>query len=267
MSVHVPAETLADYAGGRLSVDDARTWPAEVHLEACAECRQELARLAPPPVRSMLDDAFTGVLTQATTGPRPVRRRRLRRLSRRWGTWSMMSWAVMTATAIAAAFLLDRAFPLGPSVVLLLSPVTPLAGLAVAWSRHGDPAWETIAGTARAGADLLLRRTVAVLAFVLPLLAVAGWRLGTQPALWLLPSLAFTSATLLLGGLIGVSRAAAVLGGAWVLAIAFPALVAVRLPALMSPDSVPGWIVAAVVLTGLVVLRAGEDHRRLKSWN
>jgi hypothetical protein len=84
---------------------------------------------------------------------------------------------------------------------------------------------------------------------------------------WLLPSVAFTSATLLLGGLIGVSRAAAVLGGARVLAIAFPVLVTVRLPALMSPESVPGWILATVVLTGLVVLRAGEDHRRLKGWN
>jgi hypothetical protein len=46
-----------------------------------------------------------------------------------------------------------------------------------------------------------------------------------------------------------------------------PALVAVRLPVLMSPESVPGWSVAAVVLTGLVLLRAGEDHRRLRSWN
>jgi hypothetical protein len=266
MTVHVPADTLAEYAVGRLSVDDVRTWPAEVHLEMCAECRNELARLAPTPVTSMLDDARATILAKAAAGARPVRRRRLRRLAQRWTTWAMLSWAVMTATAVAAAFLLDRAYPLRPSVVLLLAPVTPLAGLAMAWSRYGDPAWETIAGTARAGADLLLRRTVVVLAVVLPLLASAGWLLGTNPALWLLPCLAFTSATLLVGGLIGVGRAAVALGGAWLLAVALPALVAVRPPVFLDTASVPGWIAAAVVLTGLAVLRA-RDHRRLNSWN
>jgi len=151
-------------------------------------------------------------------------------------------------------------------VVLLLAPVAPLAGLTIAWSRHADPAWETIAGTSRAGVDLLLRRTVVVLAVVFPLLAATGWRLGTNPALWLLPCLAFTAATLLLGGLIGVSRAAVVLGGAWVLAVAAPALIAVELPVLVRPESLPGWGVAAAVLAGLALLRAG-DHVRLTSWN
>ena len=264
MTAHVSAEALAAYAAGELRADDARTWPVEVHLEGCAECRDRLAQLAPAPVLAMLDDTRTAILAEVTNGPRPARRGRLRRLARRWATWSMLSWALVTATAIAAAFLLDRAFPLRPSVVLLLAPVAPLAGLAMAWSRHWDPAWETISGTSRAGADLLLRRTVIVLAVVLPLLASAGGLLGENPALWLLPCLAFTAATLLLGGLIGVGRAAALLGGAWVLAVAVPSLVAVRLPVLVQTDSVPGWAAAAVLLTGLALLRSG-DHRRLTS--
>jgi hypothetical protein len=69
-----------------------------------------------------------------------------------------------------------------------------------------------------------------------------------------------------LGGLIGMGRAASLLGGAWVLAVAAPALVAVRPPVLVQPSSVPGWAVAAVLLTVLALLRAG-DHRRLSSWN
>jgi hypothetical protein len=266
MTAHVSAEVLAQYAGGELGVDDASTWPVEAHLEACAPCREQLTLLAPAPVLALLDDTRTAILAAAASGPRPARRRRVWRLVHRWTTWSMLSWAVMTATAIAAAFLLDRSFPSRPSLVLLLAPVAPLAGLAIAWSRHGDPAWETIAGTARAGVDLLLRRTVVVLAVVLVPLAVAGWLLGTNPALWLVPCLAFTAATLLLGGLIGVGRAAAALGGAWVLTVVAPALVVVRLPAFVQTDSVPGWIAAAVILTGLALLRAG-DHRRLTSWN
>jgi hypothetical protein len=146
--------------------------------------------------------------------------------------------------------------------VLLLAPVTPLSGLAVAWSRHSDPAWETIAGTARAGLELMLRRTLLVLATVLPVLAVAGWFLGTSPALWLLPSVTFTSAALLLGGWIGVTRAAAMLGGGWLVAVAAPAWVTLRLPAAVAPDSVPLWAAAAVICTGLAVLRA-DDYRRL----
>ena len=264
MTAHVSAEALAAYAEGRFGVDDAQVWPVEVHLETCAECRDQLARLAPAPVLMVLDEARTTILARAADGPRPVRRRGLRRLAHRWATSSMLSWALMTAAAIAAAFLLDRAFPLRPSVVLLIAPVAPLAGLAMAWSRHWDPAWETISGTSRAGADLLLRRPVIVLAVVLPLLASAGGLLGQNPALWLLPCLAFTAATLLLGGLIGVGRAAALLGSAWVVAVAVPSLVAVRLPTLIQPGSVPGWAAAAVLLTGLALLRAG-DHRRLAS--
>ena len=266
MTAHVPAETLAAYATGQLRADDALTWPVEVHLETCADCRDRLAGFAPAPVLAILDDTRTALLAQAAHGPRPVRRRGLRRFTRRWASSSMLSWALMTAAAITAAFLLDRAFPLRPSVVLLLAPVAPLAGLATAWSRHWDPAWETISGTSRAGLELLLRRTVTVLVVVLPLLTVAGWVLGKNPALWLLPSLAFTAATLLLGGLIGVGRAAALLGGGWVLAVAVPALVAVRLPVLVQSGSVPGWAAAAVILTALALLRAG-DHRRLSSWN
>ncbi|GIE83021.1 membrane protein [Actinoplanes philippinensis] len=266
MTAHVSAELLARYAAGELRVDDASTWPVEAHLEACAGCRDRLGRLTPAPVLAMLDDTRAGILAIAANGPLPVRRRRLRRLVHRWATWSMLSWAVMTATAIAAAFLMDRAFPARPSLVLLLAPVAPLAGLTIAWSRHGDPAWETIAGTARAGVDLLLRRTVVVLAVVFVPLTAAGGLLGTDPALWLLPCLAFTAATLLLGGLIGVGRSAAVLGGAWVLVVVAPALVTVRLPVLVQTGSLPGWIAAAVILTGLALVRAG-DHQRLSSWN
>ena len=165
----------------------------------------------------------------------------------------------------ALAVLLDRTFPHLPSLVLLLAPVAPLAGMVVTWSRRTDPAWETIAGTARAGLELLLRRTLVILVTVLPPLAIAGWYLGQSPARWLLPSLTLTATTLLLGGRIGVARAATLLGIGWLAIVAVPAIVTTRLPMLIQPGSQRGWAAAAVIVTALALLRA-NDHRRIDSW-
>jgi hypothetical protein len=268
MIAHVAPPTLAAYAAGTLGPDHAATWTLEVHLERCAQCRARLAELAAPPLRALLDDTRTALLAQARNGPRPVPPRRLRRWQLRWADWSVFGWAAMTCTAILAAVLLDVSYPDRPSAVLLLAPVAPLAGLAVAWSRRANPAWEMVAGTARAGLELLLRRTLAVLALILPPLAVAGLVLGRNPALWLLPCLAFTAATLLLGSRIGVPLAAVVLGGGWLAAagaVSFAhgtaaAFTTAPAEALMRAETMPAWAAAAVVLALLTALRA--DHLR-----
>lgn len=261
MTSHASAASLAAYAAGDPALDDATAWAVEAHLEGCAACRARLAELPAPGLRELLEDVQVRIDRGVREGPRPVRRRAWRRRAHRWATWAFLPWAALTFVAVLTAFLLDRTFPERPSLVLLLAPVAPLGGLAVAWSRRSDPAWEVIAGTARAGLELLLRRTLIVLATVIPPLAVAGWYLGESPALWLLPCLTFTATTLLLGGRIGVARAAALLGGGWLLVVATPAVVTERLPVLVRSASLPGWLAAAVVLTLLAVLRAG-DHRR-----
>lgn len=261
MTSHASAASLAAYAAGDPGIDNSTLWAVEAHLEGCADCRARLADLAGPPLQSLLDGVQSMIDRGVRTGPRPVRRRSWRRLAQRWAAWSFLPWAATTCTAVLAAFLLDSAFPERPSLVLLLAPVAPLAGLAVAWSRRTDPAWETIAGTARAGTELLLRRTVVILAVALVPLAAAGWLLGQSPALWLLPCLTFTAATLLLGGRIGVDRAAVLLGGGWLVAVAVPAIVTSVPPAPIQPSWTPGWAVAAAVAAALAALRAG-DHRR-----
>ncbi|MBF5032769.1 MULTISPECIES: zf-HC2 domain-containing protein [unclassified Micromonospora] len=267
MTAHVPPPALAAYAAGGPD-DDAAAWTIEVHLEGCAECRDRLGDLAAPPLRALLGDAREAILEQARTGPQPVRRRPLRRWWLRWTDWSMLAWAAMTCTAILAAVLLDRNFPEQPSAVLLLAPVAPLAGLAVAWSHRANPNWEVVAGTARAGLELLLRRTLAVLLLVAPVLAIAGFAVGRNPALWLLPCLTFTAATLLLGSRVGVPLAAALLGGGWLAAVAAmsftgaadAARAAATTEALLRPATMPAWAAAAVVLTVLTTLRA--EHLR-----
>jgi hypothetical protein len=258
---HVSAVALAAYAAGDPALDDATAWAVEAHLEGCAGCRERLAGLPAPGLRELLEDVQVRLDRGVREGPRPTRKRAWRRRAHRWSAWALLPWAGLTVAAVFTAFLLDRAFPERPSLVLLLAPVAPLTGLAVAWSRRGDPAWEVFAGTARAGFELLLRRTLVVLVTVIPPLAVAGWYLGESPALWLLPCLTFTATTLLLGGRIGVARAAAFLGGAWLLVVAAPAVLTERPPLLIRPAGLPGWLAAAVLATVLAVLRAG-DHRR-----
>ncbi|MFI5905993.1 zf-HC2 domain-containing protein [Dactylosporangium sp. NPDC051541] len=260
MTAHVAPPALAAYAAGTLKHDHAATWALEVHLEGCAQCRARLADLMTPPLRTLLDDTRTAILDQARNGPRPVPPRRLRRWRLRWADWSVLGWAAMTFTAILAAVLLDVSYPGRPSTVLLLAPVAPLAGLAVAWSRRANPAWEMVAGTARAGLELLLRRTLAVLVLILPPLAVAGLVLGRNPALWLLPCLTFTAATLLLGSRIGVPLAAGVLGGGWLVAAGSVTLTTAPAEMLMRAETMPAWAGAAVVLALLTALRA--DHLR-----
>ncbi|MBM2619649.1 zf-HC2 domain-containing protein [Actinoplanes sp. LDG1-06] len=261
MTNHIPAASLAAYTTGDPALDDTAVWTIEVHLENCPDCRAQLAAVAPEPLTALLDDVQVMIDRGVRTGPEPVRRRAWRRLAHRWAMWSLIPWLVTIVAAVLAAFALDRSFPERPSLVLLLAPVAPLAGMASAWSRRTDPGWEITAGTSRAGLELLLRRTAVILAVVLPPLALAGWRLGTTPALWLLPALTFTAATLLLGGRIGVVRAAAVLGGSWFLVVVAPALVTADMPALIEPSSTPGWVVAAVVGAALAIWRV-DDHRR-----
>ncbi|GAB3279747.1 hypothetical protein [Kineosporia babensis] len=259
MSSHVTAQEMAAYVDGGTGVD---FWALEVHLEKCAGCRDDLAKAAAPSLDPLLSGAHTAIRAQVATGPAPVPRRRVRVLAQRWTVWSLMPWTLTTAVALVAATVLDQAFPLRPSLVLLLAPVAPLSGLAAAWSARADPAWETISGTARFGLELLLGRTLVVLATVVAFLGLTGLYLGRSPVMWLLPCLAFTSATLLLGGFVGVERAALGLGLGWLAVVVAPALVTAQLPVLVGGSSAALiWGLTALGLGAAALLRA-SDHQQ-----
>jgi hypothetical protein len=178
----------------------------------------------------------------------------------------MPTWAMLSAIVMLLAHLLDSAYPLRPPLVLLLAPVTPLAGLALAWSRQADPGWEISTSSARAGLELVLRRSLAVLASVLVPLTVVGLLEGESPVLWLLPCLTFTSATLWLGSRLGMVPAATVVSVVWLAGVVVPALMAVRTPALLQSEGVTGWAIAAAICTVLAAGRLGS-FRRLPTWH
>lgn len=259
MNTHPMPALISRYAVGAGGVDDATVWAVEAHLESCADCRTLLADAVDPDTRSVLDRAAEGIATGIAAGPASGRRRWLRRT----GVVSrLLPWLVAAAGLMLSAVLVESIFASPPSLVLLIAPVAPLLPVAAVWSRHTDPAWELLASVPRTGLRLLLHRTFAVLAAVVPILAAAGWATGHSPVQWLLPCSAFVAGALALGGLVGVDRAALGLAVTWSVAVVLPSLAGARLPIVLQSDYWPGWGLLTLALAAVVVVRAA-DHRRL----
>ncbi|WP_049570880.1 zf-HC2 domain-containing protein [Nonomuraea sp. SBT364] len=268
---HASDRLIAGYARGDGLADD-ELWALEAHLEACSHCRDRLAGAPAPEVAALVESVW-GALRPRLGGiaPAPPRRRlgwatpwRTRWGSvwaARWATPVLAPWVLMTVLVTAFGALLGRLSLGDVSLVLLVAPVLPVAGVAVSWGRGLDPAHEVVAATPRAGLGLLARRTAAVLAVelavVLPALLAAGWAGGATVALWLLPCLAFTAGTLLLGGFVGMVRAAMALAGVWAVVIMAPTALLSRTSFALQPDSLPVWgALAALGIAGVVARRS-----------
>jgi hypothetical protein len=266
MTTHPSPAVIARYTDRETNLDEATVWSIEVHLEDCAECRARVAGNSTGDTGDLLARIAAGLDSAIAAGPAPVRRRRWAAVRPRWLVWRLAPWLTMTVAVLGCAALLQVLAPGLPSLVSLLAPVAPLPGVAIAWSRRHDPAWELIAGTPAAGLAMLLRRTVAVLAVIVPVLALASNRTGVSLALMLLPCLACTAATIALGAFIGVHRAAVGLGVAWALAVVLPTVVTAETPAVLQSGSSGGWALLTLALAAFAATRAG-DFRRLSSHN
>ncbi|MEV5719423.1 zf-HC2 domain-containing protein [Amycolatopsis mediterranei] len=256
---HAPERLIAAYVAGDDLPGD-QLWGLEAHLEACRECRARLAEAAPvQPVVDLVWDRLSAEVRRPVARPR-----RRRRWLDTWVTPAMAPWLAMIVAVTLVALLLDSVWRavLDVPAVQLFAPVLPVLGVAVSWARGLDPAYEVVTATPRAGLYLVARRTVAVLAVVLPVLGVAGWLTGTQPALWLLPSLACTTGTLALGGLIGVSRAAYALVALWGVIVVLPAFVQRGQAFSLGTGALPVWA-GLFVLTTVVVALRGPAFTRL----
>jgi hypothetical protein len=253
---HVPVELLRRYAAGEMDDGPDVWWAIEVHLESCAACRGRLGEVIPQATGVLLARVRANLAEEVGRSAQMPVRRRWPWLSR-WATPVLLPRLAMTVLAVLAAVGLDLADQEGryPSLVLLLAPVAPLAGVAAAWSRGLDPVYELVVASPRAGLELVLRRAAGVLAAVIPALAAAGWLVGESPARWLLPCLAFTVGALALGEVVGLHRAAAGLAVGWAAAVAGPSLVLAQAPVLLAPASLPGWAVVTAVVGIVLVVR------------
>jgi hypothetical protein len=194
----------------------------------------------------------------AASAPVPRRRHRSARLSS-WLTPTMVPWLAMVVSVTLLALLLDLVGTGSGevSLVLLLAPVLPVLGVAASWTRGLDPAYELTASVPRAGIHLVLRRTASVLAVVVPALFVAGWVTGVTAAQWLLPCLAFTSTTLALGGVVGVTRAAVAMAAVWAAVVVVPTLATSRTSFALQTGGLPVWGLILTLGIGVVIARRG----------
>lgn len=274
---HAPAELLAEYESGRL--DPARAMSVETHLAQCPRCRAAL-----PGDPAWLARSWER-LAVAVAAPRP---RWTERLLRRCGVPEHLARLLAVTPALSRAWLAAVTAVLGFAVVfayashtaaseparllpfLLTAPVLPLAGVALAYGRVVDPAYEVLAATPMAGARLLLWRASAVLvAAVLP----AGLAASLLPgplwvgAAWLLPALALTVGCLALATRVPLPFAAGGLALAWVVLVLFAGayrdepLVAFHAAAQL------GYAVLAVPLLFLVYLRRQYLDPEGRRWN
>lgn len=269
MSVeHASTRIIDGYARGDTDIAADEVWALEAHLENCRGCRDRLSAAVTttsPHVTALVGTVWSDLAPRlAATATMPRRRRWTAQLSR-WLTPTMMPWLAMAMSVTLLALLLDvadagtsHASGSGQvSLVLLLAPVLPVLGVAASWSRGLDPAYELTASVPRAGLPLVLRRTASVLAVVIPTLLAGGGVTGVSAAQWLLPSLAFTAATLALGGVVGVTRAAVALVAVWAAVVLAPALATSRTPYSLRTDGLPVWGLILTLGIGVVIARRG----------
>ncbi|MGW6743285.1 zf-HC2 domain-containing protein [Streptomyces sp. NPDC055025] len=305
---HVDDALAVRYATGSAPEPDA--WSLEKHIESCGACAvlvsAAVRRGAAGPVLAGVREA---VLAAAVRSAPPAARIGLTaRVLWAAGPALRGSWlvAVVLVAAGAVALAYGAGFAGARPLLLALAPLLPLAGVAVSYGEHADPMYEIGASTPGGGLRLLLTRTTAVLAMSLPLLTLAGVLLPSSAspapsvpsvpsmpsvspvpsmevpgaAAWLLPALALTLATLVLGSYVGCRTAAGAVGAAWGAAIAgsllatarrdggaevgpFPVaeLSAYLTRCLAGAEAQGGWAAGAVVCAGLLVLRRRSFDR------
>jgi hypothetical protein len=145
--------------------------------------------------------------------------------------------------------------------LLLLAPLLPVLGVAMAYGPSADPAHELQVATPGGGLRLLIVRTIAVLVVsivVVTALACTSEVVRPMAAAWLLPALAVTAATLATMTVLPPRRAGAAVGGAWLAAVVMASVATSDPLAAFGPV---GQVVAAIATVAFVVVTAARRGR------
>lgn len=229
MSWHICDEQLDDYRFGRL--DPARVMSVEAHLNACGRCRAAI-----PAGGDWLDQHWQQLVSALARPRLTILERVLHRcrvpenLARLLVATPTLGRAWLTAVITVLGFGVLFAYASHDAVseparllpFLLVAPVLPLAGIAIAYGPRVDPAYELHAATPVAGPRLLLLRALAVLVTALVPAALLTPLLPGPPLLgaaWLLPSLALTAGGLALATRLPAPLAAGGLAASWMAAV------------------------------------------------
>lgn len=255
MTWHIPDSIIDAYLSGQ--VGDADAWSVEAHLVSCDECRRALSNAAHSDPDTVTDRVWETV--SARLSPSGVARP-----GTRWrGSWVMVAsgpaarWAWLASCAVVIVLAVVLGVYQGSAPWLgVVAPLLPVMGVGMSYGSGLDHSYEVIASTPGGGLKLLLIRTVAVLAVSTPTVLVAGLLIGYgSPWHWMAASLGLTLMALALGSVVGVERAAALVGVAWVAASGAPLLRSSSVPVWLAPESLSTWLVVIVTAGVLVALR------------
>jgi hypothetical protein len=250
---HLDTALLDSYATGRTG--PVLTASVEAHLMGCPDCR-ELARPATDPARR--ERVWAEVLEQVGAPRRRVFERLLVRAGVADSTALLIAatpalsgaWVSAVTVVLSLALFSAYAVPHGIVVFLALAPVLPVLGVALTYGDAGDPTTEVVAASPYSRTRLLfLRSAVVVAAAAVPALLVGVLVPGSSwlAVAWLLPALALSAVTFVLGAFAPTEVVGGTVALAW-LVLVLPGLRAEGDPTLVSD--------ASVQLTCLVLLTA-----------
>jgi hypothetical protein len=259
---HADAQLLAAYAGGRL--DLARTTSVEQHLLGCGTCRAAVAAVAD---RSLLDRVWAETLDVLDRPPVSAAERILTAVglappaARLASKASSAHRAWLWSCVLLAAFAMAAPRTEGWVIMwfLVLAPLVPVTGVALAYGPDTDPMHEVVAAAPYSRLRLILLRSLLVVPVTGALLLVTGLTVPGGPTtsvLWLLPGLALSAVTLALEARFGALPVAAALSLAW---IAFAGGARVSTGTVMTAY---GPVVQLVCLTAVVAVVASAAYGR-----
>lgn len=221
MSWHADAGMIGQYITGR--IDEATASSLEAHLMRCPDCRSALVASADTErlsaiwdeVREQVDAPVPGIVERLllSLGVRD----HTARLLAATPTLSL-SWIAGIAFVLAFAILAAGNGPKGLVWFLLVAPLLPVAGVALAYGPGIDPFHEIALAARIDGFRLMALRAVAVLSTTTVLSAAAALALPVvdwRAAAWLLPALGLTLATLALSTYVAAPAAAGSVSLAW----------------------------------------------------
>lgn len=225
MSWHVQSELLAQYACG--DIDETDAFSIEAHLPSCARCRAQIVQLVDG---ARLARAWEGIEASLDAPRRGALEAGLARLgvpghvARLLGATPALrlSWLLACAVVLAFAVFAATRREGGLYWFLVLAPLLPLAGIALAYGPDVDPTYEVGLAAPMRSFALLLIRALAVLVVTTVMAAVAALALPglhSSAAGWLLPSLGLALGSLALATRMSPVVACGSLGVLWVLVV------------------------------------------------
>ncbi|MGO4597515.1 hypothetical protein [Terrabacter sp. 2RAF25] len=264
MSTHaLPADLRAWVLG---EADGIVSLSVEQHVQHCSQCQRTVAvsvSHVPSDEVPDLDDVWSSVLDRVEMPHVSLLERLLSRIGLPPAEAMLVSAAPalrgpwLCAVALAVSFAVGgtvSAHTGSSGVFLLLAPLVPVVGVAVAFGPDAGAVLEQESAAPYPLVRLILLRTAAVLLAALPVVVVGQLLFPRHVAWsWLLPALGFTATVLGLSPWFGPWRPALAVSAAWVLATSTAARFA-TVSAVLAPHFL--LLYAVLMLVGPVVLVA-----------